>query len=234
MPAHRGDAPDLAWVSEACLRVAFGTDVSPATQARVHAAVREASSGAVPGLVEAVPAYASVLLVFDPAHLEPGAAEARVREALERAATPAAAPARTVEVPTCYEGSCAPDLDDVARHAGLSRRDTVRLHASATYVVGFLGFSPGFPYLHGLPERLAMPRLARPRPRVAAGSVAIAGRQAGVYPQATPGGWRIVGRTRLALFDARREPPALLAAGDVVQFVPIAHGEHEASGTGGA
>jgi inhibitor of KinA len=151
-----------------------------------------------------------------------------VKAALRDLPDAAELPSRRVEVPVCYDEDLAPDLRDVARHVGLSADEVVRLHAGATYVVRFLGFSPGFPYLAGLPERLAMPRLERPRVRVPAGSVAIAGGQAGVYPQATPGGWRVVGRTPLRLFDADREPPALLRMGDLVRFVPVPRARFDA------
>jgi inhibitor of KinA len=175
----------------------------------------------LPGLVDLRPAYTSLLLVFDPrttSHVE-----------IERAVTPLLTssgidlvPAgRTVEIPVCYEGENGPDLADVARGAGLTTEEAVALHAGASYRVAFLGFSPGFAYLLGLPPRLAGPRLPVPRLRVPAGSVGIAGGQAGLYPRATPGGWRLVGRTPLPLFDPGRESASLLLPGDAVLFVPV-------------
>ncbi|MCZ7651749.1 MAG: 5-oxoprolinase subunit PxpB [Thermoanaerobaculia bacterium] len=119
-----------------------------------------------------------------------------------------------------YGGAGGPDLAAVAAAAGLSGREAVALHAGALYTVAFVGFSPGFPYLLGLPPALRLPRRQAPRPRVPAGSVAVAGPFAGIYPQATPGGWHLLGHAETALFDPRREPPALLAAGDRVRFVP--------------
>jgi KipI family sensor histidine kinase inhibitor len=127
---------------------------------------------------------------------------------------------RVVEMPVCYGGEFGPDLASVAEHANLTPNQVVELHASASYLVYFLGFSPGFPYLGGLPEKLTTPRLPAPRKRVAAGSVAIGGSQAGIYPIDSPGGWRIIGRTSLRLFDAEARPPALLRAGDNIRFVP--------------
>ena len=123
-----------------------------------------------------------------------------------------------------YGGEDGPDLANVARHSGLTEKQVVELHASVEYVVWFLGFQPGFPYLGGLPERLAMPRHAEPRLRVPAGSVGIGGAQTGVYPLATPGGWQLLGRTPLALFDPMRQEPVLLRAGDRVRFVPQKEG----------
>lgn len=220
--------PTLAWASDHALRVAFDGPPSATTQARVHALVRAARSAPPVGLVDAVPAYASVLLVFDLDGLDAPRAEAAVRALLDGRGSETSTPTRELVIPTCYEGDCAPDLGEVARLNRLTTTEVVALHAGAPYVVAFLGFSPGFPYLLGLPERLATPRLDRPRACVPAGSVAIAGLQAGVYPQATPGGWRLLGRTPLPLFDPLRNPPTLLQPGDRVRFVPIDRAELEA------
>jgi KipI family sensor histidine kinase inhibitor len=216
---------EVAWAADRCLRVAWGTEASEEAQQRVHAAAAVLRSAGVPGLVDAVPAYATLLVIFALDDLDPARSEALVRRALAAAAAREAAPGRLVTVPVCYGQECAPDLDEVARIHGLERDDVVRLHAGAEYRVGFLGFSPGFPYLAGLPAVLATPRLERPRLRVPAGSVGIAGGQAGIYPQATPGGWRLLGRTPLVLFDPQREPPALLTLGDRVRFAAISHAE---------
>lgn len=132
-----------------------------------------------------------------------------------------AAPPRLIEIPTHYGGQDGPDLDDLARHLGLSSEEVVRLHSATTYDVAFLGFLPGFPYLQGLDPRLHAPRHATPRPRVPAGSVGIAGTATGIYPLDSPGGWQLIGRSALPLFDPRREPAALLQAGDRVRFVAV-------------
>ena len=131
---------------------------------------------------------------------------------------------RLMTIPVIYGGEDGPDLANVALHSGLTEQQVVELHASVEYVVWFLGFQPGFPYLGGLPERLAMPRHAEPRLRVPAGSVGIGGAQTGVYPLATPGGWQLLGRTPLALFDPMRQESVLLRAGDRVRFVPQKEG----------
>jgi KipI family sensor histidine kinase inhibitor len=222
-------APEVAWASERCLRVAWSAHAGDEALSAVQAALEAVRRAAVPALVDAVPAYAALLLVFDPRSLDPAAAELRVREVVRGAPTPSEpADGRLVDVPVCYGVECAPDLDDVARHGALGREEAVRLHSGAAYRVAFLGFSPGFPYLTGLPRALAAPRLSRPRLRVPAGSVGIAGTQTGVYPQATPGGWRLVGRTPLVLFAPEREVPALLSPGDRVRFVRITHQEFDA------
>lgn len=222
-------APDLAWVSERSLRVRFAGGPDVATSARVEAARLALWAARLPGLVEVTPAYASVLLTFRLEGLEATELVRRVAQLVPRAA--AQGPTlhgRRVEVPTCYEGACAPDLAEVAALRGLTAPEVVRLHAAPEYVVAFLGFAPGFPYLLGLDPRLSTPRLERPRLRVAPGSVAIAGGQAGIYPSATPGGWRLLGQTPLRLFEATRPEPATFAPGDRVRFLPIGHAQHAA------
>jgi KipI family sensor histidine kinase inhibitor len=128
---------------------------------------------------------------------------------------------RLVEIPVRYGGESGPDLADVARHAGLSEERVVELHSAGEYLVYFVGFATCFPYLGGLPPELATPRLAAPRKYVPAGSVAIGGSQAGIYPLGSPGGWRLIGRTPLQLFDPAVSPPPLLRMGDRVHFVPV-------------
>ena len=179
--------------------------------------------GGIRGILNFHPAYSSVLVDFDPRLRGFAELEALLRE-LAAAGSGADAIERMVEIPVRYGGEYGPDLEDVARHTGLSAARVVELHSSAEYLVHFLGFSPGFPYLGGLPAELATPRLAAPRKLVPGGSVAIGGSQTGVYPVDSPGGWRIIGRTPLRLFDAEASPPALLAMGDSVRFRPIREG----------
>ena len=177
--------------------------------------------GSVRGVTNVHPAYASILIDFDPLRI--GRFEME-RAAADLFAQAAAAPwpePRTVEIPVAYGGEYGPDLEAVAALTGHTPDEVVALHSSAEYLVYFLGFSPGFPYLGGMPESIAAPRLETPRRRVPAGSVAIGGRQTGVYPVASPGGWRIIGRTPLCLFQPAADPPVLLQMGDHVRFVPI-------------
>lgn len=131
---------------------------------------------------------------------------------------------RQVEIPVIYGGESGPDLTVVAEHAALTPRQVVELHSSSDYVVFFIGFQPGFPYLGGLDQRLHIPRRAEPRVAVPAGSVGIGGSQTGVYPLASPGGWQLIGQTRTALFDPLQQPPTLLRPGDRVRFVPQQEG----------
>jgi KipI family sensor histidine kinase inhibitor len=173
------------------------------------------------GIVNLHPAFSSVLIDFDPRRRTHVEVESLVRERGQAVETAPAPEARTVEIPVRYGGEFGPDLADVARHTGLSPEKVIALHTASPYLVCFLGFSPGFPYLGGLASVLATPRLAAPRKLVPAGSVAIGGSQTGVYPVASPGGWRIIGRTELRLFDPEADPPALLRAGDFARFVAL-------------
>lgn len=131
---------------------------------------------------------------------------------------------RYLNIPVIYGGEQGPDLNEVAQHSGLTPAQVVELHASVDYVVWFLGFQPGFPYLGGLPTQLAMPRRAEPRLQVPAGSVGIGGAQTGIYPLATPGGWQLIGQTTLPLFDPHKDEPVLLRPGDTLRFVPQKEG----------
>ncbi len=198
------------------LLVSFGAEISLETHGRVMRLMGRLAG--TRGIVNLHPAYASVLVDFDPLRTNTGEMERALREAAADADRASLPSARTVEVPVRYDG---PDLADVARITGMTAEEVIRLHSGAEYVVYFLGFSPGFPYLGGMPEAIAAPRLATPRRRVPAGSVAIGGSQTGIYPMASPGGWRIIGRTPLELFRADREPPALLAIGDRVRFLRL-------------
>jgi inhibitor of KinA len=162
-----------------------------------------------------------LLVKFDALRLRHEEVEAILRRYLARLDEVKLPEPRQVEIPVCYGGEFGPDLNDVAAMHGMKAAQVIKLHASAEYLVYFLGFVPGFAYLGELPEALVTPRLATPRRRVAAGSVAMAGNQTGVYPFATPGGWRLLGRTPMAMFRTERDELSLLSIGDRVRFTPI-------------
>jgi KipI family sensor histidine kinase inhibitor len=199
------------------------TTVAGARRARVLAAAIEALRVREPALDAPVAAAASVLVPFDPERLDPAGAWRLLDVALGsvRDAPPDPQPGSLHEVPVRYGKADGPDLDAVAAEVGLRPSEVVELHAGTSYEVLFLGFAPGFAYLGELDPRLVVPRLATPRVRVPAGSVAVTGAMTAVYPQASPGGWRILGRTDAVMFDPSAAPPARLRAGDRVRFVPI-------------
>lgn len=199
----------------------FGDGIDEGVNTLVHHVARAVSRASLPGVIEVVPTYRSLAIHVDPLVLSQQELRACVLDASSRPDTRFAAPPRTIEVPVVYGGEHGPDLADVAAHAGLPEEEVVAIHAGGQYRVYMMGFTPGFPYLGGMSPRIAAPRLATPRQRVPGGSVGIAAGQTGIYPTASPGGWRLIGRTPARLFDPQRTPPALLDAGDFVRFVPI-------------
>ncbi|WP_105634881.1 5-oxoprolinase subunit PxpB [Cronobacter dublinensis] len=195
--------------------------VTLASQQRIWGLVQRLE--AVPAVVEVIPGMNNITVMLR----EPGTMALDAIERLQRwwEESEAILPeARRIEIPVVYGGDGGPDLADVARHAGLSEKQVVEKHSQVDYVVYFIGFQPGFPYLGGLAPELATPRRAEPRLSVPAGSVGIGGSQTGIYPLPTPGGWQIIGHTPLALFNPQKNPPGLLAPGDTVRFVPQPEG----------
>jgi len=214
-------------IGDLAVRVAFGAQISPHINDQVRRFCHRLQTEPIWGVTEWVPGYATVTVSYQPWAIGYdqlcGALAERIR-AGEDAPLPAR---RRVAIPVCYGGEWGPDLDEVATLHGLTGAQVIERHTAPLYRVYFLGFLPGFPYLGGLDPSLATPRRATPRASVPAGAVGIAGAQTGVYPLETPGGWQIIGRTPLRLYDPDRQPPALLAAGDHVQFVPITERQYE-------
>ncbi|MGE5560300.1 MAG: 5-oxoprolinase subunit PxpB [Chloroflexota bacterium] len=206
------------------LTIELGDTIDLALNRRVLALAQALNS--LSGVVETVPTYRSLLVEFDPARLTPDEIVACARAA--PVSTDATRMVRRVTLPTVYGGEYGPDLAHVAEVHALSVDEVIDIHTGRDYPVFMLGFSPGFPYLGGLDERIATPRLDRPRTKVPAGSVGIADRQTGVYPQSTPGGWQIIGRTPAPLFDPRAAEPVLLRAGDLLRFRRVTADEYEA------
>ena len=212
--------PRVLPLGDAAWSVELGDTLDLATNARVRALDRALAERPFDGFVEAVPTLRSLLVVYDKQRVRPAAGADLLADRLSSAAAPLV-PGRLHEVNTLYGGDAGPDLEALARERGLSGRDLVRLHASGEYTAFMIGFKPGFAYLGLLPDPLDGPRLPTPRVRVPAGSVGVAGRQTGIYPVSSPGGWRLIGRTTLRLFDPAREAPALIQPGDRVRFVPV-------------
>ena len=217
-------------LGDRALSVDWGNRIDPDLNARSLALFDRLQRAVLPGITNLVPAYSSLTLIFDAVVLAdqyPGQQPYEVvrqqvlalLETQEAAAGPS--PGRLVEIPVCYAPGYGPDLDALARSAGLSSEAVIDLHSATEYRVYMLGFLPGFAYLGRVDRRIAAPRRASPRTHVPAGSVGIAGEQTGIYPQASPGGWNLIGRTPLPLFDARNANPTLLHPGDRVRFYPV-------------
>ena len=209
------------------MSVEFEDEISPAVNRKVRALLAALDGDPPPGLLDLVPAYRTLLIVYDPLALPATALLERLR-GLAGALDATPPPSRTVTIPVAYGGEFGPDLADVAAHTGLPEAEVIARHAAGRYPVYFLGFAPGFPYLGGLDPALATPRLARPRTAVPAGAVGIGGEQTGIYPLPTPGGWRIIGRTPLRLYDPAAPEPFLLRAGDILRPRPIEAAEFAA------
>jgi KipI family sensor histidine kinase inhibitor len=209
-------------VSEDALLLRFGTGIDANINARVQAAARALRAANIAGLVDVAPAYATLLLRFATGSAM-GSGSSSLASTLRSAvaAENEPGPISAVDIPVCYGGDYGADLTAVAAHARLDPEAVVARHTAASYKVAMLGFAPGFPYLLGLDSALQVPRRASPRTRVPAGSVAIGGAQTGIYPRELPGGWQLIGRTPLTLFDPARDPPCLLAPGDRVRFHAI-------------
>ncbi|WP_018924959.1 5-oxoprolinase subunit PxpB [Salsuginibacillus kocurii] len=219
--------PELTPLGDGAIRVSFGTEISPEINDRVRGLAALLEEENCPWAEEWVPSYTVLTVFYHSDHISYADAAEALRRRAERAASTSAPPARLFELPTYYGGAEGPDLEDVAEHASLSIKEVIERHAAPSYRVYMLGFTPGFPYLGGMDAKLATPRLTNPRAHVPAGSVGIAGGQTGVYSLDSPGGWQLIGRTPVRLYDPAREPVTLFRAGDLVSFVPVSREEYE-------
>jgi inhibitor of KinA len=220
--------PTFSPAGDAAILVTFGETIALEINRRAHALARLLQVEPLEGLGEAVPGYTTLLVHYDPLALDYRQAlewiEARAGRAVQGEAGGLLPEPRRVEVPVFYGGEHGPDLGFVAEHNHLTPQEVVQIHSQGDYPVYLIGFTPGFPYLGGLDERIAAPRLAAPRTNVPAGAVGIGGQQTGIYSVESPGGWRLIGWTPLKLFDPLADPPALLAPGDVVRFKDVGFG----------
>jgi len=215
--------------------ITLGRTIDEATHRVVRAASARLDAAPLAGVIDVVPAFVSIAVHYDPAAV-PGdptvppfeRVAAALRQALADLRPDEAREARLVEIPVCYGGDLGPDLEEVARRHAMSTGEVVRLHSNAVYLVYMVGFMPGFAYMGGLPAKLVTPRRSSPRAAVPARSVGIGGEQTGVYPMESPGGWNLIGRTPLEIFDASRKPATLLSAGDRVRFRAIPLEEYRA------
>ena len=207
---------------EGALTVHLGDGIDPAINRRVTALQGAIGSAGLRGITDLIPAYADLTVCYDCTVISAKALQRQLRRLLDSLSV-AGQDRRRV----CYGGDYGPDLDFVCHHSGLSAQEVIALHSAPDYLIYMLGFLPGFAYLGGLDPRLHTPRLDSPRTCIPAGSVGIGGAQTGVYPLASPGGWQLLGRTPVSVFDRQRQEPILYRAGDLVHFVPISPAEYE-------
>lgn len=218
--------PKILTAGDAALTVEFGDEISEEINGRVQALDAAIRKAGIRGIVETVPTYRSLLVCYDPCAARYASVRRKIAGLMRNLDAAADAAGRIVEIPVCYGGEYGEDLPDVAAHAGLSEEEVVRIHSSRDYLIYMLGFLPGFAYLGGLDPRIATPRLSTPRVKIPAGAVAIGGEQTGIYPIASPGGWRLIGSTPVRPYDPEREEPILYRAGDRIRFVPIPKDEY--------
>jgi KipI family sensor histidine kinase inhibitor len=219
--------PRMLAVGDSALLIEFGSEIDPEVNSRVYALAGQIEASNNAAVIELVPTYRSLLVHYNPLVSDYREMSSFLDDAVAGANELPASAARpnVIELPVVYGGEDGPDLETVAEHAGLSTQEVIEIHAGTDYRVYMLGFAPGFPYLGGLDSRIACPRLKTPRTKVPAGSIGIAESQTGVYPNASPGGWQLIGRTAVKLFDpgatAANKSPSLITPGSEVRFVPV-------------
>ncbi|MDE3841208.1 kinase inhibitor [Bacillus methanolicus] len=216
--------------------IELGEDINIETQQKVKMITSILDNNPPEWMIEYIPAFTTVTVFYNPVKtsnllnykiLPYVYVCEQLQQLLARLKTDKTIKPRVVEIPVCYGGEFGPDLEYVAAFNGLTTEEVIDIHSSSDYLVYMIGFAPGFPYIGGMSEKIATPRRETPRLKIPSGSVGIAGKQTGVYPIETPGGWQLIGRTPLKLFRPNEEPPSLLMAGDKIQFVPISYNEYK-------
>ena len=209
------------------LLVEYGETIDPAVNQKVRSMAMVVGKNMPDGVKEIIPTYRSILLLYDPAMTTPALLQETLTEMEERLSGIEIPPPKVVEIPVCYGKEFGPDMDYVAESHDLTVEEVIRIHSEPEYLIYMVGFTPGFPFLGGLPEKLHTPRLETPRTLVPAGSVGIANDQTGIYPIASPGGWQLIGRTPLVLFAPERKNPFLYQSGDRIRFTSISSDEYD-------
>lgn len=220
------ETPKFLAAGDGAIVIELGDEISIECNRRIHSLHREIVRENLPGIIDIIPTYRSILVQYDVTLVSFGELKDRLSEVEGSSAEVTEENVNVVQLPVLYGGDYGPDLEYVARNAEMEVDEVIELHSAMDYPVYMMGFTPGFPYLGGMSEQIATPRLDTPRGVIPAGSVGIAEAQTGVYPIESPGGWRLIGRTPLRLFDVTRTPPSLIEAGDRVRFVPLS-GEEE-------
>ena len=213
--------PTFHYGGDRALYVEVGNEISPEVNRRIRGLLDAIDKADISGVEGLAPTYRSILVYYDPINISVSDLRLRLTDLYSVLQDAPLGHSQIVELPTLYGGEYGPDLEFVASHNNLSIEEAVEIHTGSDYLVYMVGFNPGFPYLGGMSEKIATPRLPTPRVRITPGSVGIADRQTGIYPLASPGGWRLIGRSPVKMFAPTREPPALVQAGDLVRFVSV-------------
>ncbi len=219
---------------DSAVTVEFSKEINEETNRKIRFLATEIERQGIRGVRESVPTFCSITVYFDPLVLSGQKLQKKILNIIHAYKEGSAQKRRVFLIPVCYEGEYAPDMEDVCRLTGLTREEVIQIHSSTDYLIYMLGFLPGFPYLGGMDSRIEAPRLDTPRTTIPEGAVGIGGKQTGIYPLASPGGWRLIGRTPVKVYDPGRENPIVYKAGDYIRFFPISPEKFESRRTASA
>ncbi|OCL26908.1 allophanate hydrolase [Orenia metallireducens] len=222
-----GEGIKYVSASDSSILMEFGDEIKPEINREIQAMVHLLEKEVIAGVIEYIPSYTKLMITYDPLTIDYQNLVAKLKELEDRIHTISTSPTKIIEIPVLYGGEYGPDLETVANYNNLSDEEVIKIHSSRDYLIYMLGFTPGFPYLGGMSKKIATPRLKNPREKVPAGSIGIADRQTGIYPISSPGGWQIIGRTPIKLFDPQREVSFLLEIGSYLRFIPISQVQFE-------
>lgn len=209
------------------LTIEYGNEISEDISSRVRSMMVALESNKIDGIIETVPTYRSLMVHYDALTIGYDDLVKKLKDLEKKLENISLPKPKVIEIPTVYGGQYGPDIENVANHNKITVDEVIKIHSSKEYLIYMLGFTPGFPYLGGMDERIATPRLDSPRTKIHKGSVGIAGSQTGIYPIDSPGGWQLIGKTPLKLYESKREIPILLKAGDYIKFVPISEDKYK-------
>lgn len=221
------DMPCIRLCGDSAISLEFANEISVKTNSLVSAAAGAIEAAGIRGVTDIVPSYRAILVCYDPDLISYKKLTGRISLALTKCGAGFVSRRIVNHIPVCYEGEYAPDMGNVTAHSGLSAGEVIKAHSAPDYLIYMLGFLPGFPYLGGLDPRLYTPRLDTPRTVIERGSVGIGGRQTGIYPLPSPGGWQLIGRTPVLPYDPCREKPVLYSSGEYIHFEPITAKEYK-------
>lgn len=211
---------------DTAITVCFENEISKEVNCFVTSFTCAVEQKGIKGVIELIPAFNSVTVLYDSTVTSAGTLKIKLERIIKKLGNSQQSSAVLYKIPVCYEEEFSPDMKNVEAHTGLSREEIIEIHSSTDYLIYMLGFLPGFAYLGEMDKRLATPRLDSPRVEISRGAVGIGGEQTGIYPVASPGGWQLIGRTPVLVYDRERENPILYKSGDYIRFVPISRNEY--------
>lgn len=212
--------------ADSAVTVSFGNEISEEINSCVTYLADKIAVKNIDGVVETIPAFSSLTVIYDPLKISSAKLIRKIKRLIPKKSISSSAKKTVYKIPVCYDGDFAPDIKNVMAHNALTKDDVIKLHTSRRYLIYMLGFLPGFAYLGGMDKRLVTPRLDSPRQEIFEGAVGIGGEQTGIYPVASPGGWQLIGKTPIKVYDKNRENPILYKAGDYIRFYSVSYDEY--------